>query len=288
MKTLQFISFLLFINAVSPVSGQMPATLTGFVTDETGVPLPFASVGVVNTPVGTVADDNGRFTLYLTGAVRLTDTVQISLLGYKSDRRPIGQLAEVSQVDLVVTLMPRPAQLAEVTVRSSQWQIRQTGNTNTQTRMKTNFALAGKPRQNLGAQIGRVFRIPKRGAFLEEFRFFVSVNNFDSTRFRINVQTLRLNYPDSNLLQRAMYVELKPKQTGWITVDLRPYNLFAADNVAVSVEWVDYGGKGNYLGIPITVPSVGAVHLYKFASQSSWKKFGQMSACMNLTMLCAP
>ena len=288
MKMLRFITFLLFTGATLPASGQMPVMLTGFVADETGVPLPFANVGVVNTLVGTVTDDNGRFTLYLTESVRLTDTVQISLLGYKSDRRPVGQLAEVLQAKPVITLMLRPAQLAEVTVRSSQWQVRQTGNTNVQTRMKTNFALAGKPRQNLGAQIGRVFRIPKRGAFLEEFRFFISVNNFDSTRFRINVQTLRLNYPDSNLLQRAVYVELKPKQTGWITVDLHPYNLFAADNVAVSVEWVDYGGKGNYLGIPITVPSVGAVHLYKFASQSSWKKFGQMSACMNLTMLCAP
>lgn len=288
MKTLRFISFLLFISAVLPVWGQMPATLTGLVTDETGAPLSFASVGVVNTSAGTVADDNGRFTLYLTESVRLTDTVQISLLGYKSDRRPVGQLAEILQAEPIIVLMSRPAQLAEITVRSSQWQVRQTGNTNVQTRMKTNFALAGKPRQNLGAQIGRVFRIPKRGAFLEEFRFFISANNFDSTRFRINVQTLRLNYPDSNLLQRAVYVALKPKQTGWITVDLRPYNLFAADNVAVSVEWVDYGGKGNYLGIPITVPSVGAVHLYKFASQSGWKKFGQMSACMDLTMLCAP
>ena len=117
MKMFRFIPLLLFSILILPVSAQtLPATLTGFVADETGVPLPFASVGVVNTPVGTVADDNGRFTLYLTESVRLTDTVQISLLGYKSDRRPIGQLAEVLQARPVVTLMLRPAQLAEVTV----------------------------------------------------------------------------------------------------------------------------------------------------------------------------
>lgn len=289
MKTLWFIPVLLFFNLIVPALGQtLPAALTGTVTDTVGVPLPFANVGVVATPIGTVADDDGRFTLYLTDATRLTDTVQISLLGYQPDRRTIGQLIDVLRAAPTVSLVPRPTQLAEVNVRSAQWQVRQTGNTNTRTQMKTNFALAGKPRQNLGAQVGRVFRVPKRGALLEEFRFFVSANNFDSVRFRINVQMLRHNYPDNSLLQRPVYVELKPKQTGWITVDLRPYDLFAADDVAISVEWVDYGGKGNSLGIPITMPSVGAVHLYKYASQSRWKKFSQMSACMNLTMLCAP
>lgn len=266
----------------------LPQRLSGLVTDSTGAALPFASVGVVNSPVGTVADQAGRFTLYLTSAVIATDTVRLSLLGYRSVSRTVSDLSVQLRVDSIVVMTSRPTRLAEVTVQSAQWRIRQTGNTNTSTRMKTNFALAGKPRQNLGAQIGRVFRVPKQGAYLEEFRFYISANNFDSTRFRINIMSLLRNHPDSSLLQRPVYVTLRAKQTGWVTVDLRPYTVFAADNVAVGVEWIDYGGKGNYLGIPITMPSVGAVHLYKYGSQSRWKAYGQMSACMELTMLCAP
>jgi hypothetical protein len=150
--------------------------------------------------------------------------------------------------------------------------------------MRTNFAISGKPRQNLGAEIGRVFAIPKKGAFLDAFAFYVSANNFDSTRVRINVYKLQGNYPTDNLLQQPIYVDIKPQQTGWVTVDLRSHNLYTTNDVAVAVEWVSYGQKGNYLGIPITMPSIGATHLYKYGSQNRWKKYGQMSACMNLTL----
>ncbi|GAB3507268.1 hypothetical protein GCM10027341_41570 [Spirosoma knui] len=266
----------------------MPLSLTGVVTDTSGIPLPFASVGVINTSVGTVADENGRFSLYVTETIQPADTLRVSLLGYSAVSLPINTVMARLAAKPVITLTPLSMQLNEVTVRSADWTVRQTGNDRIQTKMKTNFALSGKPRQNLGAEIGRVFRVPKRGAFLEEFRFYVSANNFDSTRFRINVYTLRGNYPANSLLQRPVYIDLKKAEKGWITVDLKPYNLYATDDVAISVEWVDYGGNGSYLGIPITMPSIGAVHLYKYGSQSRWKKFGQMSACMNLAMVCAP
>ncbi|MFD2573506.1 carboxypeptidase-like regulatory domain-containing protein [Spirosoma soli] len=275
--------------SISFVWGQsLPSTLTGVVTDTAGASLPFASVGLVNTTVGTVADENGRFSLYLTNGIRQTDTLRVSLIGYSALSLPVNVAVAKLAIKPVIVLTPLSIRLREVTVRSADWEVRQTGNNHVDTRMKTNFALSNKPRQNLGAEIGRVFRVPKQGAYLEEFRFYVSANNFDSTRFRINVYSLRRNYPSNSLLQRPVYIDLKKAQKGWITVDLRPYNVFAADDVAVSIEWVNYGGKGSYLGIPITMPSIGAVHLYKYGSQTRWKKFGQMSACMNLAMVCAP
>ncbi|GAB3559604.1 carboxypeptidase-like regulatory domain-containing protein [Spirosoma fluminis] len=289
MKSFRCIICLLILTVANLVSGQnIPLPLTGVVTDTTGAPLAFASVGVINTSVGTVADENGRFSLYVTETIHPADTLRVSLLGYSAVSLPMNAVITRLAAKPVITLTPLSIQLNEVTVRSADWIVRQTGNDRIQTKMKTNFALSGKPRQNLGAEIGRVFRVPKQGAFLEEFRFYVSANNFDSTRFRINVYTLRGNYPANSLLQRPVYVDLKKAEKGWITVDLKAYNLYATDDVAVSVEWVNYGGKGSYLGIPVTMPSIGAVHLYKYGSQSRWKKFSQMSACMNLAMVCAP
>jgi hypothetical protein len=60
-----------------------------------------------------------------------------------------------------------------------------------------------------------------------------------------------------------------------------PYNLLVEDDVAVSVEWIYYGGKGSFLSLPIAMPN-GGVHFYKYGSQGNWKKFPGMSAAMGL------
>lgn len=263
-------------------------TLTGGVVDTIGRPLAYASVGIVNKSVGTVTDERGQFQLYLTDVVQSIDSLRVSLLGYSSQTMLVASISRELSDQLKFTLSTRIMALAEVSVRTAKLQQKIAGNRNTKASMKTDFAISAKPRQNLGAEIGRVFPIPKKGAFLDEFMFFVSANNFDSTCLRINVYSLQRNYPADYLLKRPIYITLKPRQTGWITVDLRGHNLYVADDVAVGIEWVSYSRKGSYLGIPITIPSVGATHLYKFGSQNRWKKYGQMSACMSITLAYAP
>jgi uncharacterized membrane protein len=259
--------------------------VAGTVVDQAGRPLAYASVGVIDKPIGTVADEGGKFQVFLTDAVQPTDSIRVSLLGHASKTMLVA--AVLQQPDrLTIILTDLPATLSEVFVKTTKLITKTIGNKNTDASMRTNFAISGKPRQNLGAEIGRVFALPKKGAFLDEFAFYVSANNFDSTRVRVNVYKLKGNYPTDNLLQQPIYVDIKPQQTGWITVDLRPYNLYATNDVAVAVEWVSYGQKGSFLGIPITMPSIGATHLYKYGSQNRWKKYGQMSACMNLTLAC--
>ena len=57
-------------------------TLIGQVLDQTTqAPVAYASVGVLRRPVGTVADDQGRFTLKLPAA-NDQDSLRIGLLGY--------------------------------------------------------------------------------------------------------------------------------------------------------------------------------------------------------------
>lgn len=282
------VSMLLLCVRLTASAQTSVTALTGVVIDTTRSPLAYANVGIVNKPVGTVTDEQGQFQLYLTGAVLPTDSLRVSLLGYSSQIVPIAGISREGSDQLRFTLSARTTALAEVSIRTAKLKQKIVGNTNTKASMKTDFAISTRPRQNLGAEIGRVFPIPKKGAFLDEFTFFVSANNFDSTRLRINVYSLHKNYPADYLLERPIYVTMKPRQTGWITVDLRAHNLYVTDDVAVGVEWVSYSHKGNYLGIPITVPSVGATHLYKFGSQNRWKKYGQMSACMSLTLAYVP
>ncbi|MCJ7555089.1 MAG: carboxypeptidase-like regulatory domain-containing protein, partial [Ignavibacteriaceae bacterium] len=78
MKTI-IILFLLFISQIYP----QVKTLEGIVTDsETENPLSNANVFISRNNLGTVSDSHGNFKL--TGAIKNTDTLVISYLGYAS------------------------------------------------------------------------------------------------------------------------------------------------------------------------------------------------------------
>jgi len=48
----------------------------------------------------------------------------------------------------------------------------------------------------------------------------------------------------------------------------------------VAIEWIGGSEQGTVLSLPITFPSFGAVHFYKFGSQNNWKIFSNMSSCI--------
>ncbi|MBL7826436.1 MAG: hypothetical protein JNJ57_07395, partial [Saprospiraceae bacterium] len=148
-------------------------------------------------------------------------------------------------------------------------------------RMSVNFAIEGKINQNLGSEVGRRFKIEKP-SLLETFMFYVSENNFDTVRFRINVYDLRKGEPAESLLQENIVVTLPGKKTGWVSVDLSPYDVRADEWLAVGVEWI-YGSQGgSNLSLPIAMPVVGSKHYYKFGSRNRWKSFAGMSSAMVL------
>ncbi|UPT66351.1 MAG: carboxypeptidase-like regulatory domain-containing protein [Sphingobacteriales bacterium JAD_PAG50586_3] len=68
---------------VSAGSGQPIATVyTNKVIDATTKKaIPFVNIGVLHKGIGTVSDEQGNFTIDLTGAI-ITDTVKFSCIGY--------------------------------------------------------------------------------------------------------------------------------------------------------------------------------------------------------------
>jgi len=63
--------------------------ITGVITDdETGEPLPFASVGIMRTGRGTVTNNNGEFGLKITRDC-VNDSLSVSYLGYFSRKIPV-------------------------------------------------------------------------------------------------------------------------------------------------------------------------------------------------------
>jgi hypothetical protein len=96
-----------------------PITVTNAVTS---VAILYASLGIRNKPIGTVADAAGHFlpeTLQLAAA---TDTLVVSCVGYQSRRMVVADLAPLKEAPHHgIELQPQAQALTEVVVRSSGW-----------------------------------------------------------------------------------------------------------------------------------------------------------------------
>lgn len=260
--------FLLLAALFIVVDSMYAQRLTGKVANaETGELLPYVNIGIVGSTYGTVSGLEGEFELYLPENEIFTDSIQFSSVGFQSQK--LAKQAATTQSFINIRLQPVDIELAEVLVKPNFKNYETQGNDH--------------PNQNLGSAIGRKFRA-KREAQLEKFRFFVTYNDFDTVHFRINVYELSGGKPGAFLNRENILVQLYKHKQGWVIVDLSKYRIKVDNNFAVSAEWVYASGKGKYLRLPITIPSVGATHFYKYGSQNSWKKFSQMSSCMEVTL----
>ncbi|MEM1041413.1 MAG: TonB-dependent receptor [Bacteroidota bacterium] len=99
---------LLLLASLCTTAAAQP-TVTGTVTDGSGVPIPSANVVVLNTPQGAATDAEGRFALDLApGAVRL----RVSAVGYATRIVPV----DVPAFDLRITLQAEDAALDDIVV----------------------------------------------------------------------------------------------------------------------------------------------------------------------------
>lgn len=264
------------------VFGQTDRPLTGRVTGENGEALPYVNIGIVGTEVGTVSGTDGSFALYLTTAVSGKDTLRFSMVGHEARSYSVADFFQKNQ-PVAVSLPVATLGLREVVVRPAFARQKSIGLERSKVNMATNWAISEKPNQNLGAEIGRKFNLPKGGAQLQSFKFYLSNNSFDTVRFRLNVYEMKKGRPGPNINPGNIIVEVVGQKSGWVSVDLSPHQLFSETDVVVAVEWVYHSTVGRSLSIPLAMPS-GGIHFYKYGSQSHWKKFPGMSAAMQLVV----
>lgn len=87
----------------------------GFVIDEDGEPIPYASVYVKNNPIGgTMTDLEGRYELKLDKDINLAEEVVFSFIGYRTELFPISAIIYDSV--FYVTLVEQPIMLEGPTI----------------------------------------------------------------------------------------------------------------------------------------------------------------------------
>ncbi|AFL81772.1 hypothetical protein Aeqsu_2312 [Aequorivita sublithincola DSM 14238] len=256
--------------------------ISGIITDSINNPIEYASIGVLNKSLGTVSNSNGEFKLIL-NCERKSDTLKFSSLGFKSEEFIISKLDTENTLNIKLKTFAEP--LNEVFLTSKKMKTYTDGKSRTNTKQQTIFANPDLPNINLGTEIGRKFKLGDDDpSQLTKFKFFIKDNNFDSVKFRINIYTLNNdNRPENKLNIPNIFTSASKSYTGWIEVDLTPFNIIVKEDIIVAVEWIEHSANGNKLNLPIIIPSFGSTHYYKFGSQNSWEKYGGISSSMELT-----
>jgi TonB-linked SusC/RagA family outer membrane protein len=103
MKIFSSIVFILHLISAGAQTGR----ITGTISDPDGNPLPGATITVDGTQYGTVADNNGQFSLSASAG----RTITVALFGYRDRSENVG-----NRTDLVITLEPDEIMLDNVVV----------------------------------------------------------------------------------------------------------------------------------------------------------------------------
>ena len=257
----------LLLQAV-PGSAQSSTTMASQVLDQsTQAPLAYASIGVLRRPLGTVADDQGRFVLDVPVA-NDADSLRFSLLGYAPRTVQVGAYRrQLAQGGKAIGLAPVPTQLAEVVVRPGKLTRRVVGNST------NSRSIVGGFRSNeLGYQLAQGMHL-RRPATLEEVSFHVARCSYDSLFYRINVYQVVNGMPAANLLPQPVYVRVRKGQIrDRVVADLRRFNLTVQGDIAVALEVVKNLGPGELL---LSLSALhGPIYFFKHTTNGWEKKKG--------------
>jgi len=273
---------LIFISAsAAHVIAQIPSTenisLYGKVLDkETNLPLAYVSVGVLNKSRGTVSDTIGQFGFSITTGY-FSDSLQFSIVGYNSLRVAVKDF--ISNVDKSIKLTVNVTQLADVIVASSISRTnseiigRQASGKLTQISIHNKTSVE----ETVGSEMGMVYKTNRQNAILKDFNFYISENNFNYIKFRVNVYCLKNGLPDSLIYNKQIFSTVDNFKTGWTKIDLGQYNIKIRKEFVVTIQWIE--SKMDKRENPITIVPFAVTPFSKncfvrIASQDKWVKKG--------------
>lgn len=252
--------------------------LTGTILDsKSGNPLSYVNIGILDKGVGTVTDTLGRFHLRI-GSEFEYDTLRISSIGYKPIDFFLSDLWD-KQEPIEVTLEEQISELNEVVVSAKSFKRKTLGN-----KTESKFIGTGFSYNQLGAEMGIRINVRKNPTYVDAFNFTISHNRLSAKSiFRLNFYAVEKGKPARNILSENILVPIEPKQTGPVTIDLKPYDIILKEDVVLSLEWVANEGEnkeGEAIFFPLGFFTNGT--LRKESSQSKFKKFASLGVGFNI------
>ena len=265
MKCLYLTPLLLLLLIAT--AGAQP--ISGRITDSrTHAALPYVNIGVVGQALGTVADEQGAYTLAFQKSLA-AETVRISSLGYAPRSLPLAELAAQPNVALTPAAVP----LAEVQVRGKA-QFRRThtlGNTG-----NAEMAANTLGSNSLGAQVGTVIKLSRQPTRIVNAVFNIARSSPGQVTFRVNIYRLGADGKptETRLLPRNIIVT-SPVVRGPITVDLSADQLVVNEDFFLAIEmlkWTNPAPTGSEFAFSAALGYFHNEIYHRHTSQAAWKR----------------
>ena len=277
-KPLLFLVFTtLTLKAQVKVQGQI-------IDVDTKKAIPFATIGVKNRIIGTVADSAGKFQLQFSlDSIGSNNPIIVSCIGYNSLQINSPNLEETQQI---VALSPSVTLLNQVAVKPPKFKVKTFGRTGSSAFMSTKMISEhNHTSDELGKEIGTVINIDKN-CRLTAFNMHVIFNHFNNVKFRLNIYSVKNGLPDTLIIKDNILLDVGHVRQKWINVDLTKYQIYLEghEKVAVAIQWLkSTAGDDPKKSFNIAaVPAIGHQILFRDKSQSTRLKVnGNLS--MNFT-----
>ncbi|MEL7118022.1 MAG: carboxypeptidase-like regulatory domain-containing protein [Bacteroidota bacterium] len=230
---------------------------------KSNAPIPFVNLGIETKAIGTVSDENGKFTLIFDN---LNDEVAISSIGYKRKYITAKKLQSME----VIKLEPVEYNMAliEVVAERFQGDEVQLGVKNKKGRgMSVGFGS-----QQLGTEIGSVITI-KQSTLIQNVNFVLNHAKGDSLFFRMKIYDFQNQKIGQQILKENIFL-MEKQRRGTFTIDLKEYDLVLKNDVLLTLEWIKNDGSKSNDGLTFdTAKGKGKKGIYmKPSSQSSLQK----------------
>ncbi|MEM8999620.1 MAG: carboxypeptidase-like regulatory domain-containing protein [Bacteroidota bacterium] len=253
-------------------------SISGKVSDtETGIPVPYVNIGVIDAGVGTVSNEKELFELSVRSeSVGENAIVLFSSLGYEDKNIPLHTLLVNSSGSnyVEVALDPKIHELPEVIVSNKGDRFIDDG---------VGYRNYGdkvygywKDQIALGGELATKIIIKKGLRKLKRFDFEVWANPSDSLLLRVNFYKddggngkpgTNLNTSGKNILCMIQ------KESKLVSVALDPFDIFVYDDFMVSLELLKvYGDEMPGFVLAASLDRYGSYRRY--ASQDKWERIG--------------
>ena len=192
---LTLISCVLFL-----VTNAQSVDIQGVLMDSaTQKPVPYANIGIAEKNLGTVSDENGRFSLAVPDSLAKHD-LTISRIGYQKMTIAINSFGKLNDTLL---LIPETYELQEVTISVGKMREKKAGHAGG---MMIQFQESGK---HLGYEIGTILKLSKKKpSLLKDFNFnAITYGRIDYALMRLNVYSVEGD-EFTNVLKENIYITL--------------------------------------------------------------------------------
>lgn len=237
--------------------------INGIVSDkESKTSIPYVSIGIINSHVGTYSSDSGLFELTL-NEYKDNDSIRFSCIGYfPKTYRLIDFLEKFTHDSDTVFLTKKVTELNEVVISGKRLKKKKLGN-------KTSHKkIAFSCRKDLE---GGILIENDNKLFLNKVSFKLTMDGKqppDSAIFRFNIYNMKGKLPDQNILTRPIYFHLSKDQfNGTNEFDISKYNVTIDKDFAATIEIIkQYGGGLIYFAGWIN----GCPSVHRVGTQGKW------------------